>query len=466
MPTGIDFCGLHLWPSVVATEGCRHERLTESQQGALILEYMYLQDAGATPLPLVLGQKHPGDGWRGRSSPTVDEFSDLVRSGRTQGIGVPLRENDVVIDIEGRARDALSMVLKAAERADAMPLLERAVRGLTEETPTGGLHIPLWLLDGSPSRKQVLARRPKADGKTEVLVEALGFGQQVVVAPSGGMTHPTGRPYRRLCGDPSTIATVTSSELEQLLELFRHLDEMPVPQASAVTTVRRPETPIERDFNDRKPWKEILEPHCWRFCRKKNLRSGTPVDYWTRPGKSGGTSASTCGRTLCVFSTEAGLPAFELPAVAGGRGTGGLSKFEVFTFLNHDGDRGAALNAAFKEGFGKERAAREIKLGTDIPDAVAFLATRLDSAVSTGPKSKAEICDIAMAVASPRLLHRVINRELGATGKPKLMSIDDAQAKCVRWACEWVARQAIQRLVADGRAEFNCGTWILRKRSS
>ena len=466
MPTGIDFCGLHLGPSAVATDACRNERLTESQQGALILEFMYLQDADANPLPLVLGQKHPGDGWRERSSPTVDEFSDLVRSGRTQGIGVPLRENDVVIDIEGRARNALSMVLTAAERAGAMPLLARAVRGLTEETPTGGLHIPLWLLDGSPSRKQVLARRPKADGKTEVLVEALGVGQQVVVAPSGGITHPTGRPYRRLCGAPSTIARVTSAELETLFDLFREIDETPLPQTSVVTTVRRPETLIERDFNHRKPWKEILEPHGWRFCRKKNLPDGTPVHYWTRPGKSGGTSASTCGRTLCVFSTEAGLPAFELPAVAGGRGTGGLSKFAVFTFLNHDGDQDVALRAAFSAGFGKERAAREIKLGREIPDAVTFLATRLDSAVSTGPKSKAEICDIAMTVATPAVLHRVINRELGATGKPKLMSIDDAQAKCVRWACEWVARQAIQRLIADGRAEFNCGTWILRKRSS
>jgi hypothetical protein len=430
----------------------------------LIREHMFWQDAGASPLPLVLGQKQPGDGWRERSSPTVDEFSDLVRRGRTQGIGVPLQKKDVVIDIEGRARDVLSMVLDAAERAGAMPLLERAVRGLTEETPTTGLHIHLWLLEGPPSRKQVLARRPKADGKTEVLVEALGFGQQVVVAPSGGMTHPTGRPYRRLCGDPSTIATVTSSELEQLLELFRHLDETPVLQASAVTTVRRPETPIERDFNDRKPWKEILEPPGWRFCRKKNLRNGTPVDYWTRPGKSGGTSASTCGRTMCVFSTEAGLPTFELPAVSGGRGKGSLSKFDAFTFLHHGGDREAALRAAFDDGFGKETLVREVAFSTDVQEAVTFLAECLESAVSIGPKSTAEISDIARSVTPTGVLLRIINRERRMTRKPVVKSVADASDKFVCWAYEQVSQQAIQQLVVQGSATFSSRVGILRKR--
>ena len=466
MPTGIDFCGLHLGSSAVATDACRNERLTESEQCDLILEFMYLQDAGASPLPLVLGQKHPGDGWRGRTSPTVDEFSDLVRRGRTQGIGVPLQKNDVVIDIEGRARDVLSMVLDAAERAGAMPLLERAVRGLTEETPTTGLHIHLWLLEGPPSRKQVLARRPKSDGKTEVLVEALGFGQQVVVAPSGGMTHPTGRPYRRLCGDPSTIARVTPEELEQLCDLFREIDETPWPQASAVNTIRRPETPIERDFNDRKPWKEILEPDGWRFCRKRNLRNGTPVDYWTRPGKSGGTSASTCGRKLCVFSTSTSLPDFQLPSEAGGRGEGSLTKFEAFTILNHDGDRGAALRAAFDDGFGRSLQPQSVKIDTALRDAVKFLAACLASAINSGPKSKPEICDIAMTVAPPRVLLRIINRERRATGKPKLKSFGDARPQSVQWACEHISRQAIQRLVASGDVQFSARSYVLKRKES
>lgn len=432
----------------------------------LIREYMFWQDAGANPLPLVLGQKHPGDGWRERSSPTVDEFSDLVRRGRTQGIGVPLRENDVVIDIEERARDVLSMVLEAAQRAGAMSLLERAVRGLTEESPTIGLHVHLCLLDGSPTRKEVLARRPRADGKTEVLVEALGFGQQVVVAPSGGLTHPTGRPYRRLCGDPSTIARVTSAELEQLFDLFREIDETPLPQASIVTTVRRPETLIERDFNDRKPWKEILEPHGWRFCRKKNLRNGTPVDYWTRPGKSGGTSASTCGRSLCVFSTSTSLPDFQLPSVAGGRGEGSLTKFDAFTLLNHDGDRDAALRAAFRDGFGRSLQRRSLTIDSAIQDAVVFLASCLISAVSTGPKLKPEICDIALTVTPPQVLLRIINRELWATGQLRLRSFGDAHAQSVRWACESVSRRAIQRLVKSGTVEFSAASWILKRKES
>jgi hypothetical protein len=86
-----------------------------------------------------LGQKYPGKGWRNPQSPTVDVFSDLVRGNQTHGIGVPLSESDVVIDIEGRARSMLSAVEADARQTDRA-LLRRAVEGLTEETPTGGLH--------------------------------------------------------------------------------------------------------------------------------------------------------------------------------------------------------------------------------------------------------------------------------------------------------------------------------------
>ena len=468
MPTEIDFCGLSLDPLVLTAEACPGGRLTERQQSDLIRQCMHWEDAGFSPLPLLLREKHPGEGWRQRISPTVEQFCDMVRAHKTQGIGVPLRENDVVIDMEGRARPLIPLLIKAAARLEALPLLERAVHGLTEETPSGGLHIHLTLLNGLTSKKQVLARRPREGdpSKSEVLVEALGFGQQVVVAPSGGMTHPTGRPYRRLCGDPWTAAAVTAVELERLYAVFRQLDVMPLPQWSGGNATRRPETLIERDFNNRQPWKDILEPHGWRFCRKKNLPDGTLVDYWTRPGKSGGTSASTCGRTLCVFSTAAGLPEFQLPTVTGGRGEGGLSKFDAFTLLNHDGDRDAALRAAFRAGFGRSLQPRSVKIDTALRDAVKFLASCLASAVSTGPKSKAEICDIALTVTPPQVLLQIINRELRATGQLRLRSFGDAQAQSVRWACESVSRRAIQRLVKSGTVEFGAGVWILKRKES
>jgi hypothetical protein len=134
-----DFCGLSLdeTQGLAVTPG--DPRLSKRQQDDLILQFMYWQDAGARPLPLNLGQKYPGKGWRNPQSPTVDVFSDLVRGNQTHGIGVPLSESDVVIDIEGRARSMLSAVEADARQTDRA-LLRRAVEGLTEETPTGGLH--------------------------------------------------------------------------------------------------------------------------------------------------------------------------------------------------------------------------------------------------------------------------------------------------------------------------------------
>ncbi len=466
MLTEISFCGLRLAPLAVDAKASLSERLDERHQGDLIRDLMYWQDAGFSPLPLVLGQKHPGAGWPERTSPTVDQFSDMVRAHRTQGIGVPLRENDVVIDIEGRARPLLPLVVEAASQLGVLPLLERVVNGLTEETPSLGLHTHVTLLDGQQSKKQVLARRPKAGdpSKPEVLVEALGLGQQVVVAPSGGMTHSTRRAYRRLCGDPSTIAAVTEVELEKILSVFRRLDEMPFVQPSFTKSRRRPETAIERDFNERKTWEEILGPHGWR--KWGSVRGIPGVQHWVRPGKSDGTSATTCRGKLCVFSTSTNLPQFQLPRETGTKGEGSLTKFDSWVILQHDGDRDAALRAAFREGFGKVRDSLPFQPKTEVSDAVAFLAECLDSAINTGPKSKAEICDIALTVTPPQVLLRVINRERRATGKLVLRSLGDASVKYVLWAGESVSRRAIQRLIFNGNAEFSTKSWVLKRKES
>jgi hypothetical protein len=465
MPSGSDFCGIALPESPVQAQPQETGLLTPSQQSELILKFMKWQDAGATPLPLLYRQKHPGEGWRQRVSPSAEEFSDLVRSQQAQGIGVPLRESDVVIDIEGRARGKLPLVVEAAELSGLLPLLERAFQGLTEETPSGGLHIHLQLLDCLPSRKQIIARRPKTDdaNKNEILVESLGFGQQVVVAPSGGSTHPTGRSYREVHGDPSTAAPVTSSELADLFAIFRVLDETPITEATGAKANQRPETLVERDFNLRMTWEDVLEPYGWRKTRVVRGLKIT-VQHWVRPGKKIDTSATTVGGALCVFSTAADLPAFQLPRELGGRGTGSLKKFDAFAILNHGGDRQAALHAAFREGFGRSLPPHPLNNDSALPREVAFLAECLASAIKGGPKSKGEVRDIALRVVPGDVLLRIANRERRATGQSPLRGFGKAHAQSLRWACEKVSRQAIQRLVQAGKADFRSGSRILRKK--
>jgi hypothetical protein len=459
------FCGVMLEEVHERPASPSEPRLSKQDEDALILQFMYWQDAGARPLPLVLGEKHPGEGWRTRTSPTVEVFADLVRANQTHGIGVPLTETDVVIDIEGRARPYLPKVMEAASHSDNMPLLFRVVNGLTEETPTGGLHIHLRVLDGQ-SRKHILARGPQThgSGRSELLVEMLGYGQQVVVAPSGGLTHVTGRGYRRLAGAIHSIAAVTSAELTALCDLFRRLDATPqrIGRMSA-DAVRRPQTIIEIDFNARVSWEEILIPKGWTLVR---VIRGQPHDicHWSRPGKRSGTSATSCGGTLCIFSTSTDAPAFEPPAVSGERGTNSLSKFEAFTFLHHGGDRKAALSAAHLKGYGDRLPQRRRREKVDTGSAIRFLSECLASATTTGSRTKQEICDIADTVVPRDILLLIANRERRATGRQTITAFGPPHEQSRRWACERASRHAIEILVQRGQAQFDPQTWVLSRK--
>jgi len=460
-----EFGGLTLGDPDSQSTSPQESQLSRVQQDDLICQFMYWQDAGARPLPLVLGQKHPGDGWRNRPTPTVEVFADLVRSNQTHGIGVPLGESDVVIDIEGRARNMLPTV-EAAARPGDLSLLRRAVGGLTEATPSGGLHIHLRLCDGLPSRKDVLARRPKdSDARnTEVLVEMLGFGQQVVVAPSGGRTHATGRPYRRIHGEIDSIATVNSAELARLCDMFRLLDVRPQQVAATGSfALRRPQTVIELDFNSRKSWEEILIPKGWALARVARSKPHD-ISYWRRPGKRDGQSASTCGNTLCVFSSSTDAPQFQPPAIQGERGTNTLTKFEAYTALYHAGDREAALRAARSEGYGEALPTRRRSRSLNVSSAIAFLGECLASATASGPQSKQKICEIASAVVPGDVLLLIANRERRATGRQTLKAFGLNHDRSRQWACERASRQAIETLVRSGQAKFDSQEWVLSRK--
>jgi hypothetical protein len=460
-----EFCGVTIEDVYGQPASPGEARLSKREQDALILQFAYWQDSGARPLPLLLGGKFPGLGWRQDPSPTVDIFSDLVRNNETHGISVPLSESDAVIDIEGRARRMLPAVEAAAEPGD-LALLRRVVDGLTEETPSGGLHIHLRLRDGLPSRKVVLARRPK-DGDSrdaEVLVELLGFGQQVVVAPSGGTTHDTGRPYRRLRGDITSIATVTAAELARLCNLFRLLDSMPSQKSfTSGAALRRPQTRIELDFNARRSWEEILSPKGWTLVRGTRHQSHD-VQYWRRPGKRTGQSATTCGGTLCVFSCSTDAPQFQQPSIPGERGTNSLTKFDAYTAFWHGGDRHAALRAARGDGFGDVVPPRPRLKALDTGSAVRFLAECLISATAGGPQSKQDICKIAATVVPPEVLLFIANRERRATGRQTLKAFGPTHDRLRQWACERVSRSAIEILIRSGQAEFNHSRWVLSRK--
>ncbi|WP_432886788.1 bifunctional DNA primase/polymerase [Kribbella sp. CA-245084] len=232
-------------------------------------------------------------------------------------------------------------------------LWDRLNAGYVELSPSGGMHW-LYRVDGPACPNTRLARRPatavelgnEPDEKVKVLLETRGEGGFVVVAPSGGRTHPRGKRWRVLLGRPDTIPVITIDERDALYAIAAMFDLMPV-------TV--PEVPSGRgmlhgdgahgnrpgdDFNARGSWDDILNG--WTRAR----RFGGNCWTWVRPGKNprDGISATTGrndGDNLYVFSTSTEFEA-EHP----------YSKFAAYTLLHYGGDYSAAASALRADGYG------------------------------------------------------------------------------------------------------------------
>ncbi|GHO82302.1 bifunctional DNA primase/polymerase [Dictyobacter formicarum] len=228
-------------------------------------------------------------------------------------------------------------------------LLERIERGYTERSPKG-IHLyyrsPL-LIEGNIK----VAQRPINEPPYVVsLIETRGEGGYSIGAPSHGDVHPSGLPYVVQRGHLTTIQTIDPDDRTLLLAVARTLDEMlpshrnssqkgprPQKQSRQRTKRRQPGT----IFNEQARWSDILVPHGWTWVRTIGKE-----DFWRRPGKTSGISATTNYQGsgyLYVFSTST---LFE-PRV-------GISKFAAYTFLEHGGNFSIATRALAAQGYIEE----------------------------------------------------------------------------------------------------------------
>jgi hypothetical protein len=241
-------------------------------------------------------------------------------------------------------------------------LVERQESGYLEDTPGEGIH---WLYYCNSVRGSTkLARRYKtpaeftaADRRAiakaaehgnehrpiKVLIETKGEGGYVVVAPSFGAVHPTGKPYRLLRGSIETIPKITPEERDALWGLARSMDQLakpPEPTKLPRADPTAPGVPPWEDFNARATWEDVLEPHGWT---KLHTRGDTT--YWRRPGKDEGVSASTghgghdC---LYVFTSSTVLEQNK-----------GYDRIGAFCKLTHGGDFRAAAVDLRAKGYGE-----------------------------------------------------------------------------------------------------------------
>jgi replicative DNA helicase len=173
-----------------------------------------------------------------------------------------------------------------------------------------------------------------------VLIETRGEGGFVIVAPSGGSTHPSGKPWQLVKGGPATIVTITEEERDALHAVASLLSQAaPVPLPLLRPWPSPGQDRPGDDFNARAGWVEILAQHGWACVRA----FGTGAHGWRRPGKEGpGISATTReDGGLYVFSTSTPFNS-EVP----------YTKFGAYAVLNHGGDYTAAAAQLRREGYG------------------------------------------------------------------------------------------------------------------
>lgn len=363
-------------------------------------------DAGYAVLPVRTdGSKAPNVAWRQfiHTRPTRQQIVDWFPDDHP-GLGLICGEISgglEMLELEGRAIEAgkLAELQELATAADLGEVMSRLLSGYCERTPSGGLHLLYRVNDGSVPGNTKLAM--DADGL--VLAETRGEGGFVVVAPSNGTSHPTGRPWVALVGDVVTVPTLTCAERAALHTVVRCLDETPPPEDKATwpgepiaaegdagqrttlvdsgsdlqpSPIGTPGVDIVAgwtsssgatvhpsggprpgssstlapgdDFEDRSTWEEILTPHGWRLMFRRGA-----VTYWRRPGKRLGISATT-GHAgdrdrLYVFSSSTPFRV-ETP----------YTRFAAYAVLEHGGDYSAAAGELHARGYGQRAQAPDL----------------------------------------------------------------------------------------------------------
>jgi hypothetical protein len=293
-------------------------------------------------------KKQPAVKWKPYQTTPADTAQVEEWFGPHKGLGLVCGQVSGGLELlEFELEETYNRFLVLAVNLGLADLVKRVEQGYLEQTPGQGFH---WLYRCEEIRGNTkLASRPGPDGTVKVLIETRGEGGYVIVAPSLGDVHPTGRPYTRFSGGFDTIATITPEERDQLWHVAQSLDEMPAPQESSAEREQASRAPSKAPggpyavlpgdyYNAVVDWADVLKG--WTKVHTTN----DSVSHWRRPGKTQGTSATTnhggSDRFRC-FSTSTNFKTTE-----------SYSKFAAYALLEHGGDFSKASKALQELGYG------------------------------------------------------------------------------------------------------------------
>jgi P4 family phage/plasmid primase-like protien len=312
-------------------------------------------NAGVSTVPILPnGTKRPAVQWGvyQAKAPELGQVDLWWRNGSEYGLALicgSVSGNLEMLELEGRVTDGASMtrlmtVLDAQGQRELWDLLS-GPDGYAEWSPSGGMHLLYRITDHPVPGNAKVAAGPD----NVVYAETRGEGGYVIVAPTGGLCHPSGQAWIRTRGAYGVLPEITWSQRCALHEAIKlALDErpqLPAPSLSKASPVGRSDgaglSPGD-DFEAHSDWAQILEPHGWVLESQRG-----PERFWTRPGKNprDGASATTGGAAdrdrLYVFSTSTIFDA-EVP----------YTKFGAYALLNFGGNHSEAASALVRFGYG------------------------------------------------------------------------------------------------------------------
>jgi len=313
--------------------------------------------AGLSVLPSIWAQKRPAvAAWSPyqQRRPTAAEVRAWFSNGHSALCLVCGQASGNLEMLDFDAGGELFEPWCAAVREAAPGLLERLV---IERTPSGGRHVAYRNRDVVCGNLKLAQRRVETpngepvaiggkkhvprkdtDGRWHVLltlIETRGEGGLFLCAPSPG--------YELVQGDFTNLPVLTAEERDILLSAAWALNEYvpaPEPIPASGANLARPGD----DFAARGDVRAVLAKHGWTL-----VRAGEN-EYWRRPGKTAGWSATLKDRVFYVFSSNAAP--FE-PNKA-------YSPFAVYAHLEHNGDFAAAARALRAEGYGGDESAVDL----------------------------------------------------------------------------------------------------------
>lgn len=311
-----------------------------------------------------------------RSTPA--EHDEWFGGDRQAGVAVvygAVSGNVEMIEFEGHAiRDGLlDEVTEIMNGSGLGAEWDAILNGWASESPSGGRHYRVRVEGGSvPGNTKLASRLAREDEYTDeerqrlrekpnariirVQIETRGEGGYGLVEPSSGTVHPSGKPYLRAEGGPSTIPTVDADVFQAIHDICRMLDTLPKPESPKTAPRDLPPLPggglrPGEDFDQRGDWGQILKGIF------QSLITRGSTTYWGWADGARGVKATTGHASdkdrLYVFATSSDF----LPETP-------YSKFAAYTLLTQGGTSSDAFKRAAADlrgqGYGSEPPRRRL----------------------------------------------------------------------------------------------------------